>query len=78
MLQCEAPTEELKTSFGAWRQQLRLSKAIDLLGRGMPLSKIAEELGYANAGAFSTMFKRALDVPPSQFLAALSGDDVQV
>lgn len=57
---------ELQTSFGVWRRQLRLVRAIDLLGRGIPIADVAAELGYANAPAFSTMFRNALGFPPSQ------------
>jgi len=55
-------------SFGAWRQQLRLARALDLIGRGRPLGLVAVELGYASPAAFSAMFKRALGVPPRQFM----------
>lgn len=61
---------EMNTSFGAWRQQLRLARAIDALGRGIPMEQVAAEVGYANPAAFSTMFKRALGVPPSRFSRA--------
>ncbi|WP_158904557.1 helix-turn-helix domain-containing protein [Burkholderia sp. L27(2015)] len=60
---------DLQISFGSWRRQLRLTRAVDLICRGTPLLAVAEELGYANAGAFSTMFKRALGFPPSQLLS---------
>lgn len=62
-------SRELKMSFAAWRQQLRLARALDLIGRGRALGLVAAELGYASPAAFSAMFKRALGVPPSQFLA---------
>lgn len=58
---------EMNTSFGAWRQQLRLARAIDAIGRGQSMEQIAAEVGYANPAAFSTMFKRSLGVPPSRF-----------
>jgi len=58
---------ELHTSFAAWRQQLRLARAVDLMARGRPLAEVAEEVGYAAPAAFSSMFKRALGVPPSRF-----------
>jgi AraC-like DNA-binding protein len=57
---------ELHTSFGVWRRQLRLARAIDLIGRGVPLADVATEVGYANAPAFSTMFRNSLGFPPSQ------------
>jgi AraC-like DNA-binding protein len=60
---------ELQTSFGAWRQQLRLAHAVNLISRGKPLSHVAAETGYANASAFSAMFRRALGRPPRAFMA---------
>lgn len=63
---------ELRTSFAAWRQQLRLAHAVDLMSRGKPLAHVAAETGYANAGAFSTMFRRALGRAPRDFLATES------
>lgn len=67
--------EELHTSFGAWRQQLRLAHAIDLMSRGRPLGRVAAETGYANASAFSTMFRRALGQAPRDFMASRQADD---
>jgi AraC-like DNA-binding protein len=61
---------ELGTSFAAWRQQLRLARAVDLMGRGLPLAEVAAQVGYAAPAAFSTMFKRSLGVPPSRFTVA--------
>lgn len=61
---------ELGTSYAAWRQQLRLAHAVDLMGRGLPLADVAAEVGYDSPSAFSTMFKRALGVPPSRFTVA--------
>ena len=60
--------EEMQTSFAAWRQQLRLARAMDAIGRGRPLSEVAARVGYANPAAFAAMFKRALGVPPSRFV----------
>lgn len=62
--------DEFKMSFGAWRQQLRLARALDLIGRGCPLGEVADRLGYASPAAFSAMFKRAFGVPPSRFMTA--------
>lgn len=71
--------DELQMSFGAWRQQLRLSTALDLIGRGRPLGQVAHELGYASQAAFSAMFKRAFGVPPGRFMAVRQGpsDDAE-
>ncbi len=60
---------ELGTTFGQWRQQVLLAKAVSLAGRRMPMSRIAAELGYASASAFSAMVRRTVGAPPSRFLA---------
>lgn len=65
--------EELKMGFAEWRQQLRLSIAIDMMGRGEPLHRVAAELGYANLASFTVMFKQALGVPPSRFHRSRAG-----
>lgn len=58
---------ELQRPFGAWRQQLRLSRAAALVAQGNSLADVAAELGYASASAFSAMFKRAFGTSPSRF-----------
>lgn len=65
--------DELQMSFGAWRQQVRLARALDLIGRGRLLGQVASELGYASPAAFSAMFKRAFGVPPGRFMQERSG-----
>jgi AraC-like DNA-binding protein len=60
---------ELGMSFGQWRQQVRLAHAAPLIARGVPLSQVAEELGYASQSAFSAMFKKTFGSSPSAFFA---------
>lgn len=60
---------ELGMSFGRWRQQVRLAHAAPLISRGMPLSVVAAELGYASQSAFSAMFRKAFGQSPSAFFA---------
>jgi AraC-like DNA-binding protein len=62
--------DELGTSFGAWRQQAQLARALALAARRTPIGLIAEELGYASPSAFSAMVRRAVGAPPSRFFAA--------
>ncbi len=61
---------ELGTSFGQWRQQVLLARALSLAARKMPMARIASELGYASASAFSAMVRRSVGAPPRQFFAA--------
>ncbi|MES2933449.1 MAG: helix-turn-helix transcriptional regulator [Pseudomonadota bacterium] len=59
--------QDLGMSFGQWRQQMRLAHAAPLIARGLPLSQVAFELGYASQSAFSAMFKKAFGQSPSAF-----------
>ena len=57
-------------SFGAWRQQACLLAALSRLSRGDAVTAVALDLGYESPGAFSTMFRKRLGRPPSEFLPA--------
>ncbi|MEO8123917.1 MAG: AraC family transcriptional regulator [Burkholderiales bacterium] len=61
--------DELDTSFGPWRQQVLLGRALTLATQGKPMGLIAAELGYASASAFTAMVRRSVGVPPSRFFA---------
>jgi AraC-like DNA-binding protein/quercetin dioxygenase-like cupin family protein len=58
--------DELGTSFGQWRQQVLLARALTLAAKKRPMSEIAAELGYASPSAFSAMVRRSLGAPPSR------------
>ncbi|MGH8806972.1 MAG: AraC family transcriptional regulator [Noviherbaspirillum sp.] len=60
---------ELGMRFGQWRQQVRLAHAAPLIARGLPLSHVAAELGYASQSAFSAMFKKTFGQSPTAFFA---------
>jgi len=62
--------KELGLSFGQWRQQVRLAHAVPLIARGLPLSQVAEQLGYTSQSAFSAMFKKTFGRSPSTFFMA--------
>ena len=59
--------DELGTSYQRWRQQAVLAHALPLLARGVPISRVAAESGYASESAFTAMFKAAMGQPPSRF-----------
>jgi AraC-like DNA-binding protein len=61
--------QDLGMSFGQWRQQMRLMHAATLVARGLPLSQVAADLGYASQSAFSAMFKKTFGQSPSAFFA---------
>ncbi|OHX12657.1 AraC family transcriptional regulator [Chromobacterium sphagni] len=61
---------ETGLSFGQWRRQARLMRAMERLACGESVLKVALDLGYASPSAFATMFKRELGVPPSSFFSS--------
>lgn len=65
--------QELDMTFGQWRQQMRLAHAAPLIARGLPLSRVAADLGYASQSAFSAMFKKTFGKSPSVFFTRKSG-----
>ena len=59
--------QQLGSSFGSWRQQVLLARALTLAARGLPMGLIAAELGYASASAFTAMVRRSVGAPPGRF-----------
>ena len=55
-------------SFGSWRQQRRLLRALELLASGNNVTAVALELGYENTSAFIAMFRRCLGETPARYL----------
>ncbi|MBC8338611.1 MAG: helix-turn-helix transcriptional regulator [Rhodospirillales bacterium] len=60
--------KETGLTFGAWRQQARLLKALEWLAEGRPVTAIAFDLGYESPSAFIAMFRRTFGVPPGRYL----------
>jgi len=54
-------------TFGQWRQQARLLRALELLASGEKVIDVALALGYESPSAFSTMFRKHFGQTPSQF-----------
>lgn len=61
---------ETGMSFAQWRQQACLLSALPRLAAGSAVTEVALDLGYESATSFSTMFRRALGKPPSDYRAA--------
>ena len=61
---------ETGMTFGQWRQQIRLLRALERLASGEKILDVALELGYDSPSAFATMFKRHFGVTPSRFFEA--------
>lgn len=64
---------ETGMTFGQWRQQTRLLRALECLANGDKIVDIALGLGYDSPSAFATMFKKQFGLPPREFFA--SGSD---
>nr|WP_326534626.1 helix-turn-helix transcriptional regulator [Pseudorhodoferax sp.] len=62
--------EETGLSFTAWRQRLRLLRALEMLAAGRAVQHIALDLGYDNVSAFIALFKRSLGVTPGRYDAS--------
>ncbi|MGE5523603.1 MAG: AraC family transcriptional regulator [Rhodospirillaceae bacterium] len=65
---------ETGISFARWKQQARLLESVRRLSAGAPVTRVALDLGYESASAFSTMFRRALRISPRAFI---KGGDAQ-
>ncbi len=63
--------KETGYSYKQWQQRLILLKAIELLKSGTPVKTIAIELGYQTSSAFIAMFKRIMQLTPSQYIKSL-------
>ena len=64
--------QQTQLSFREWRQQARLVEALSLLAQGQPVNRVAEQLGYTSASAFSAMFQRSLGCEPRRYFAGES------
>lgn len=56
-------------TFGQWRQQARLLRALELLANGDKVIDVALGLGYDSPSAFATMFRKHFGAAPSAFFA---------
>ena len=59
---------ETGMTFRAWRQQLRLQRALEMLTEGQAVTSVALDLGYDSLSAFIAMFHRALGASPTRYL----------
>jgi len=58
---------ETGLTFGQWRQQARLTLALELLAKGEKIVDVALALGYGSPSAFATAFRQQHGVPPSAY-----------
>ncbi|WP_327351073.1 helix-turn-helix transcriptional regulator [Streptomyces sp. NBC_01304] len=58
---------ETGVSFSSWRTNERLNAALPLLGMGQPVARVARAVGYQNASAFITAFRREVGTTPAAY-----------
>lgn len=59
--------KETGLRYRQWLAQVQLSAALVRLDRGEPVQRIAQQLGYQSAAAFSAMFRKQLGCTPQQY-----------
>ena len=64
---------ETGLTFGLWRKRLLLQEAIDRLGRGAQVTRVAYDLGYQSLSAFIGMFRSQLGASPRQYARRQGG-----
>ena len=60
---------ETQVSFAQWRQQARLTHALERLARGDSVANVADALGYATPSNFIAMFRRCFGDSPARYFA---------
>ncbi|MGQ5523409.1 AraC family transcriptional regulator [Chitinimonas sp. PSY-7] len=60
---------ETGISFAQWRQQARLTLALERLARNEAVADVAEALGYATPSNFIAMFRRSFGDSPARYFA---------
>ena len=63
--------KEVGTSFASWRQQVRLTKAVELLVSGHSIKEAAFRVGYCQSSAFVDIFRRTFGTTPKAWISAL-------
>ncbi|MFT9360262.1 AraC family transcriptional regulator [Acetobacter okinawensis] len=64
--------QEMGMGFATWRRRVRVVEAAARLATGQSIAEVAFDLGYDNAGSFSTMFHRTFGAVPSTLRASAS------
>ena len=62
--------DDVGITFGKWRQQLRLMRAMQLLAEGENVTRSALEAGYGTPSAFISMFRKILGTTPAVYFRA--------
>lgn len=60
-------TRTVGVAFKTWRTQLKLVKALEMLGAGESVTTVALDLGYSSASGFAAVFRKCLGTSPTQY-----------
>lgn len=63
---------ETGNSFAQWRQQARLTHALEMLAKGVSVAEVADALGYATPSNFIAMFRRCFGDSPAHYFSKRS------
>jgi len=69
---------EVGLSFGAWRQQARLLRALEVLAAGESVTEAALQVGFETPSAFIAMFRRAMGTTPAKYFRSREDPSVRV
>jgi len=61
------------TSYRRLVDEVRHERATELLAQGVPVARIADELGYSETSTFTRSFRRWEDAPPSRIRRMMDG-----
>jgi AraC-like DNA-binding protein/mannose-6-phosphate isomerase-like protein (cupin superfamily) len=56
---------ETGMSFHQWRRQLRMTEALARIAQGVPLARVAGDVGYASVPAFGAAFRETFGTTPA-------------
>ncbi|WP_228519677.1 helix-turn-helix transcriptional regulator [Methylophilus sp. QUAN] len=59
--------QETGITFGQWREQARMLKAVEAIAQGHKLLHVALSVGYQSQSAFSAVFKKHFGLSPSAY-----------
>lgn len=64
---------ETGLTFTAWRKRHIVQEAVERLGKGQSVTRVAYDLGYQSMSAFIEMFRHTLGVSPRTYMRQESG-----
>jgi len=63
--------QETGFTFTAWRQRVRLLRALEMLAAGQSVTTVAMDLGYSTASAFIGVFHKTFGITPAAYRRSL-------